>query len=61
MDSEQDGALFKETDSEVPENEVDDPLPEDSDDEDVYADDITQERFHKLFRDSDDESEFEGF
>ena len=61
MDGEQDEALFEEADSEVPENEVDDPLPEDSDDEDVYADDVTEEQFRLLFRDSDDESEFEGF
>ena len=36
-------------------------IPEDSDDEDVYADDVTDEQFRLLFRDSDDESELEGF
>ena len=61
MDGEQDEALFEKADSEVPENEVDDPLPEDSDNEDVYADDVTEEQFRLLFRNSDNESEFEGF
>ena len=61
MDGEQDEALFEEADSDVWENKVDDPIPEESDDEDVYADDVTGEQFRELFRDSDEKSEFERF
>ena len=65
MDGEEDDAVFEDADNitdDVSEIEADDSAPDGSDDEDVYADDVTEEQFRELFGESDsDESEFEGF